>query len=70
MRELSSPFVEVSAALRKIVGEPLPGTRMYRKEGAEDHIRDWEDVIFKEFGPCVSPGGRGAESRCVTRRCS
>jgi hypothetical protein len=54
---LSSPFVEVSDRLRRIVGEPLPGTRMYRKEGAEDHIPDWEDVIFREFGPCVSPGG-------------
>jgi hypothetical protein len=51
------PFVKVSAHLRWIVGEPLPDTRMHRQEGAEDHIPDWEDAIFKELGPCVSPGG-------------
>jgi hypothetical protein len=51
------PFVKVPLDLYRIIGEPLPGTRMHRKEDAEDHIAGWEDVIFKEFGPCVSPGG-------------
>jgi hypothetical protein len=51
------PFVEVSPELRRIVGEPLPGTRMFRHIGAEDHIPDWEDAIFAVFGACVTPGG-------------
>ena len=54
---LAFPFVHVPQAFQRIVGEPLPGTRMYRKQGAEDHISDWEDAIFAAFGPCVSPGG-------------
>ncbi len=30
---------------------------MFRQTGAEDHIPEWEDAIFAEVGPCVSPGG-------------
>jgi hypothetical protein len=50
-------FVTVPSVLHRVVGEPVAGTRIFRKQGAEDHIPDWEDVIFKEFGPCISPGG-------------
>ena len=28
------PFIEVPKELRKLVGEPTPGTRAYRREGS------------------------------------
>lgn len=40
-----------------IIGEPIPGTHMYRREGAEDEIPYWTDIIFQMIGPCLSPGG-------------
>jgi hypothetical protein len=51
------PYVHVPAELHKVLGEPLPGTRLYRKEGPEDESLYWDDAIFKVFGHCVSPGG-------------
>jgi hypothetical protein len=30
---------------------------MYRKEGPEDDIPFWTQMIFKVIGPCLSPGG-------------
>jgi len=35
----------------------VPGTRIYRRDGPEDHSGFWTDAIFEFFGPCVSPGG-------------
>ena len=51
------PYVHVPVELRKVLGEPLPGTRLYRKEGPEDESLYWDDAVFKVFGHCVSPGG-------------
>jgi len=53
------PFVEVSAEARRIVGEPTPGTRMYRREGSHEECGEWFEAIGKLFDGDVglSPGG-------------
>ncbi len=39
------PFIEVPKDLRKIVGEPTPGTRAYRREGTHAECGQWiEDL--------------------------
>jgi hypothetical protein len=53
----NSSLVHVPAEMYRVVGEPAPGTRMYRKDGPEDHIPFWENFLFRHFWPCVSPGG-------------
>lgn len=55
-------FVQVPEELSRVVGEPLPGTRMYRMEGPEDHVRFWTEAVLSVFGICLSPGGAAAEA--------
>jgi len=53
------PFIEVSKDLRKIVGEPTPGTRAYRREGAHAECGQWiEDLGLHYKGDVgISPAG-------------
>jgi hypothetical protein len=51
------PFVGVPEKLLRVLGEQIPGTRMYRKSGPEDQLAAWSDVVFQVVGHCVSPGG-------------
>src|ERR1700680_3844961 len=52
-----SPFVNVPEELRPVVGEQIPGTRIYRPSGPEEQMAAWSDVVFRLAGHCVSPGG-------------
>jgi hypothetical protein len=53
------PFVEVPKDLRKIVGEPSPGTRAYRREGTHAECGQWiEDLGLHYKGDVgISPAG-------------
>lgn len=52
------PFVVVTDALRPVVGQPEPGTRIYRREGADAEMADWYDAICAGVeARLVSPGG-------------
>src|SRR5271154_3924650 len=53
------PFVEVQKDLRKIVGEPTPGTRAYRREGTHAECGQWiEDLGLHYKGDVgISPAG-------------
>ena len=51
------PFVEIPKGLLVVVGEQIPGTRIYRKTGPEEEDGYWYDVLSEKFGPLVSPGG-------------
>src|ERR1017187_9505039 len=46
------PFVEVPRELRKIVGEPTPGTHAYRREGTFAECGQW----FEALGDCYQGG--------------
>ncbi len=51
------PYVEVPEELHRVVGEPLPGTRLYRKDAPDSEVSYWSDALFEHFGQLVSPGG-------------
>jgi len=53
------PFIEVPKDLRKIVGEPKPGTRAYRREGTHAECGQWiEDLGLHYKGDVgISPAG-------------
>ncbi len=51
------PFVNVPSELHRVVGEPIRGTRMYRKTGPQEEIGYWQDAIFSICDDAVSPGG-------------
>jgi len=53
------PFIEVPKDLRKIVGEPTPGTRAYRREGTHAECGQWiEDLGLHFKGDVgISPAG-------------
>jgi len=51
------PFVRVPEELHVVVGDPTPGTRIYRKTGPQEEDSYWFDVIEAKFGPLISPGG-------------
>ena len=53
------PFIEVPKDLRKIVGEPTPGTRAYRREGTHAECGQWiEDLGLHYKGDVgISPVG-------------
>ena len=52
-------FILVARKLKSILGEPDPGTRMYRAYGDEDAFDLWFDAVCKVCEPdgTVSPGG-------------
>lgn len=51
------PFTHVDPADYKILGQPDPDTRIYRREGSSNEIEEWADKVFAVAGNCVSPGG-------------
>lgn len=53
------PFVEIPDHLKEIIGEPDPGTRMYRAYGTEDDFKQWAEAVWDITEPemAVSPGG-------------
>lgn len=53
----SFPFVQVPIELHEALGEPVPGTRIYRKAGSQEEIAYWYTFIVERFGHAVSPGG-------------
>src|SRR5450432_3356177 len=59
MAFIQFPFIEVPKDLRKIVGEPTPGTRAYRREGTHAECGQWiEDLgLYYKGGVGISPAG-------------
>ena len=53
------PFIEVPKDLRKIVGEPTPGTRAFRREGTHAECCQWiEDLgLYYKGDVGISPAG-------------
>ena len=53
------PFIEVPKDLRRIVGEPTPGTRAYRREGTHAECGQWiEDLgLYFKGDVGISPAG-------------
>jgi len=53
------PFIEVPKDLCKIVGEPTPGTRAYRREGTHAECGQWiEDLgLYYKGDVGISPSG-------------
>ena len=53
------PFVKIPAEVREIVGEPTPGTRVFRRSGTSEECSQWFDALsdYVEPGVGVSPGG-------------
>jgi hypothetical protein len=53
------PFVKVPERLIPIVGEPDPGTRMYKRVGRREDLQEWWDAIWQICGRdgAISPGG-------------
>lgn len=53
------PFVEIPENFKEIIGEPDPGTRLYKAIGGRDDFRVWSDTVFEICEPegAVSPGG-------------
>lgn len=55
--ETNISFVPIAAELALLIGEPDPGTRIYRREGSHEEMVVWFDSICEHVGGCVSPGG-------------
>ena len=53
------PFVQIPPELEKLIGEPDPGTRYYRRSGTREECSQWFDALSElvEAGAGVSPGG-------------
>jgi hypothetical protein len=53
------PFIAVPQELRKIVGEPTPGTRIYRREGSLAECGRWFEALGEHYKGDVgiSPAG-------------
>ena len=43
------PFIEVPKELRKLVGEPTPGTRAYRREGTFKECGEWLEKLGEYY---------------------
>ena len=59
MAFIQFPFIEVPKDWRKIIGEPTPGTRAYRREGTHAECGQWiEDLGLHYKGDVgISPAG-------------
>lgn len=57
--EKDFPFVEVPEEARIAIGEPDPGTRIYRRSGPEEESGPWFEAVAGLAWPVVSPGGAG-----------
>lgn len=55
------PYLVIPDRLKTIVGEPDPGTRIYRIEGSDAEVGQWYEAICECFpdDSFVSPGGVG-----------
>lgn len=54
------PFEKIPEKLKKIIGEPDPGTRLYRAEGGQAEHEKWFKAVHKICTEgMVSPGGAG-----------
>lgn len=53
------PFVEIPSESLDVIGEPDPGTRIFRASGLEEASGPWFEVVDLVAGPVVSPGGAG-----------
>jgi hypothetical protein len=54
---VNTGFVEIPDGILPIIGEPDPGTRIFRQTGSQNHTAEWFEVISEQFGRLVSPGG-------------
>ena len=55
------PFEEIPEELKEIIGDPDPGTRLYRAEGGQEDHQIWFDAVRKICTEGkVSPGGAGS----------
>jgi len=52
-------FVTIPRELKAVLGEPDPGTRVYRRDGPEEECGPWFDAFSEVVGATVSPGGVG-----------
>jgi hypothetical protein len=59
--ETDFPYLVIPDRLKPIVGEPDPGTRIYRIEGSDAEVGAWYEAICECFpdDSFVSPGGVG-----------
>src|ERR1022692_4308457 len=59
MAFIQFPFIEVPKDLRKIVGEPTPGTRAYRREGTHEECGQGLEALGEHYKGDVgiSPAG-------------
>ena len=57
MQRHAFPFVKISKDIEHVVGQPLPDTRIYEKEGSEEEAGEWFEAVTAVAGPIVSPGG-------------
>jgi hypothetical protein len=55
--ETKPPFVKIPMEFAHLIGRPDEGTRIFRREGTVDEMREWFDKLCEHIGPCVSPGG-------------
>lgn len=51
------PYVKIPEDLKNVFGPRQDGTRIYRKEGAEEEAGAWFDAVHELLGSTVSPGG-------------
>lgn len=58
-KESDIRLVDIPDRLRRILGEPGPGTRMFRQYGSEDDFQRWFDAVWEICweGGAASPGG-------------
>jgi len=49
MAFIQFPFIEVPQDLRKLIGEPTPGTRAYRREGTHVECGQWLETLGEHF---------------------
>jgi hypothetical protein len=51
------PFVAIPDEVLAVIGQPDPGTRVYRREGFEYEVGEWFSALNALWSPIVSPGG-------------
>jgi hypothetical protein len=59
------PFIEIPEHLKRKIGVPDPGTRLYRAYGTEEEESEWADAVFEicHGDGSVSPGGAAGYAR-------
>ena len=64
------PFVEVPKELRRIVGDPTPGTRAYRREGTFAECGQWFEALGEYYKGDVGISPSGASMFVPVTRAS